>query len=216
MQLFSSLTNTSSLPATPRPPAAPREVAEFTRHLAPGTADPIRNIHLGKPHLHPPLGNHMDDVDDPKSTATQGTEDCHRSYRPEDKLQVEILADVRAIVGLADSHGENGVGDHPRDNHVGSHGSVVILLLLSFRHATLRHFESVTEITQCLIVARVDIELLARHFKLDGVVLARDSGSEIDVDDIVAFSTPGDVVGVAECVHLEGADIRWEKGEILG
>ena len=158
----------------------------------------------------------MNDIDDAKSPAAQSTENGHRSHGPEDELEVEILADVRAVVGLADGHGENGVGDHPGDDHVGSHGSVVILLLLSFRDAALRHFESVAEIPQGFVVAGVDIELLARHFELDGVVLARDGRSEIDVDDVVAFGTPGDVVGVAEGVYLEGADVGWEKGEILG
>ena len=158
----------------------------------------------------------MNDIDDAKSAAPQSTENGHGSHGPEDELEVEILADVRAVVGLADGHGENGVGDHPGDDHVGSHGSVVIFLLLSLRDAVLRHFESVPEIPQGLVVAGVDVELLARHFELNGVVLARDGGSEVDVDDVVAFGTPGDVVGVAECVYLEGADVGWEKGEILG
>ena len=158
----------------------------------------------------------MDDVDDAKSAAAQGAEDGHRSDGPEDELEVEIAADVRAVVGLADGHGEDRVGDHPRHDHVGSHRAVVVFLLLGFRYAGLGHFESIPEIAQGLVVAGVDVELLAGHFELDGVVLARDGGAEIDVDDVVAFGTPGDVVGVAEGVYLEGADVGREKGEVLG
>ncbi len=36
------------------------------------------------------------------------------------------------------------------------------------------------------------------------------------MDDVVTFSTPGDVVGVAEGVDLEGADVRWKEGKVLG
>ena len=35
------------------------------------------------------------------------------------------------------------------------------------------------------------------------------------MDDIIAFCAPGDVVGVAESVDLESADVGWEKREVL-
>ena len=35
------------------------------------------------------------------------------------------------------------------------------------------------------------------------------------MDDVVAFGSPGDVVGVAEGVDLEGADVGREEGEVL-
>ena len=74
----------------------------------------------------------MDNIDDSKSTAPQSTEDGDSSNRPEDELKVEVIADVFAVVGLANGHGEDSIGDHPRYNHVGSDGGVVIFLLLGF------------------------------------------------------------------------------------
>ena len=79
----------------------------------------------------------------------------------------------------------------------------------------MRHFETVTKIAECFIVARIDIELFTRHLEFDGVVLARNRSAEINMDDVVAFGAPGDVVSVAEGVDLEGADVGWEKGEVL-
>lgn len=35
------------------------------------------------------------------------------------------------------------------------------------------------------------------------------------MDDVVAFGAPGDVVGVAEGVDLQRADVRGEEGEVL-
>ena len=35
------------------------------------------------------------------------------------------------------------------------------------------------------------------------------------MDDVVTFSAPGDVVGIAEGVDLKGADVRREEGKIL-
>lgn len=35
------------------------------------------------------------------------------------------------------------------------------------------------------------------------------------MDDVVAFGAPGNVVGVTKSVDLEGADVGWEKGEVL-
>lgn len=58
--------------------------------------------------------------------------------------------------------------------------------------------------------------MLRGHFELDGVAFAGDGGAEVGVDDVVAFGAPGDVVGVAEGVDLEGADVGGEEGEVLG
>lgn len=156
----------------------------------------------------------MDDVDNPKRTAAQRPEQRHASHRPQDELQVEILADMRAIVRLADSHRKHRVGHHPRDDHVRAHGAVVVFLLLGLADAGLDHFEAVAEVAQGFVVAGVDVELLAGHLELDGVALA-DGGAEVDVDDVVAFGAPGDVVGVAEGVDLQGADVGGEEGEVL-
>ena len=35
------------------------------------------------------------------------------------------------------------------------------------------------------------------------------------MDDIVAFGTPGNVVGIAESVHLESANVGWQESEVL-
>lgn len=156
----------------------------------------------------------MDDVDDPKRTAAQRPEQRHARHRPQDELQVEVLADVRAVVRLADGHCQDRVGHHPGDDHVGAHGAVVVFLLLGLADAGAGDLEAVAEVAQGFVVAGVDVELLAGHLELDGVALA-DGGAEVDVDDVVAFGAPGDVVGVAEGVDLEGADVRGQEGEVL-
>lgn len=158
----------------------------------------------------------MDDVDDPERATAQGTEDGHRGDGPEDELEVEVVRDVRAAVRLADCHGEDGVGDHPRDDHVGAHGAVVVFLLLVLADAVRVDLEPVPQVAQRPVVPGVDVELLAWHLQLHGIALAGHRGPEVDVDDVVAFSTPCDVVGVAEGVDLQGADVRGEKSKILG
>lgn len=158
----------------------------------------------------------MDDVDDPERAAAQRPEDGHRGDGPEDELEVEVVCDVRAAVRLADRHGEDGVGNHPRDDHVGADGAVVVFVLLVLADAVPVDLEPVPQVAQGLVVAGVDVELLAGHLQLHGISLAGNRGSEVDVDDVVAFGAPCDVVGVAEGVNLQGADVRGEKGKILG
>ena len=158
----------------------------------------------------------MDDVDNPKGTAAARPEQRHRRDRPEDELEIEVVGHVGAVIGLADSHCKDCIGDHPGDDHVRAHAAVVVLLLLKLAHAVLCDFEPVAEVAQRFVVAGVDVELLGRHFELDGVALGADGGAEVDVDDVVAFGAPGDVVGVAEGVDLQGADVGGEEGEVLG
>ena len=135
---------------------------------------------------------------------------------PQDELEIEVIGHMGTVVGLADGHSENGIGDHPGDDHVRAHAAVIVLLLLEFAHAILFNFEPVAEVTQRFVVAGIDVELLRGHFELDGVALGADGGAEVNVDDVVAFGTPGDVVGVAEGVDLQGADVGGEEGEVLG
>lgn len=158
----------------------------------------------------------MDDVDDAEGAAAEGTEDGHGGDGPEDEFEVEVVGDVGAAVGFADGHGQHGVGDHPGHHHVRAHGFVVVFLLLGFADGVLGHLEPVAEVAERFVVARVDVELFRGHFEFDRVAFARDGGAEVDVDDVVAFGAPGDVVGVAEGVDLEGADVGREEGEVLG
>ena len=150
----------------------------------------------------------MHDVDDAKRTAAQTPEDRQRGNRPEDEFKVKILSDRGGAVGFTDGHAQDRVADHPAHDHVGAHGAVVVFLLLRLADAVFGDFESVAQVAQGFVVAGVDVELLRRHFQLDSVALAGNGGAEVDVDDIVAFGAPGDIVGVAEGVDLEGADVR--------
>lgn len=53
------------------------------------------------------------------------------------------------------------------------------------------------------------------HFDDGAVGFGGVGGAEVGVDDVVAFGAPGDVVGVAEGVDLERADVGGEEGEVL-
>ncbi len=157
----------------------------------------------------------MDDVDDAESAAAQGAENRDGGHGPQDEFEVEVVADVRAVVRFADGHGEDRVGDHPRDDHVGAHRPVVVLLLLRFADAFGHDFEPVAEVAEGLVVAGINVQLLRGHLQLDGVALPGDGGPEVDVDHVVAFGAPGHVVRVAKGVDLQRADVRREEREVL-
>lgn len=200
---------------TPADPTAPAEKAELGADLVTALADPVGHLDPLPTGFQPALGDHLDDVDDPERGAAQRTEDGNRGDGPENEFQVEVVAHVRAVVHLADGHGQHRVGDHPRHHHVRAHGAVVVFLLLALADAVLGDFQPVAEVSEGLVVPTVDIELLGGHFEFDCVTLPGHSGAEIDVDDVVTLRTPGDIVGVAEGVDLEGADVRGEQGEVL-
>lgn len=157
----------------------------------------------------------MHDVDDAERTTPDRPEDGHAGDRPQDEFEVEVIRDVGAVVRFRDGHGEDGVGDHPRDDHVGAHGAVVVFLLRGVGGAGRCDLEAVAQVAEGLVVAGVDVELLGGHLEFDGVALAGDGGAEVDVDDVVALGAPGDVVGVAEGVDLERADVGGEQGKVL-
>ena len=79
----------------------------------------------------------------------------------------------------------------------------------------MRYFKAITEVAKSFVIPRVNIELFAWHFEFDSVVFPRNGGAKINVDDVVAFGSPGNIVGVAEGVDLESADIGWEESEVL-
>ena len=157
----------------------------------------------------------MHDVDDAEGAAAERAEEGQAGDAPEQELEVEVAGDGRAVVGLANGHGEHGVGDHPGDDHVSAHGAVVVLLLLGLADAGGGDLEPVAEVAQGLVVAGVDVELLGGHLERDSVAGLADRGAEVGVDDVVALGAPGDVVGVAEGVHLQGADVGGQQGEVL-
>ena len=157
----------------------------------------------------------MHDVDDAKRAAAERPEQRQGGDGPQDEAEVEVAADVGAVVGLADGHGQDGVGHHPADDHVRAHGAVVVLLLLGLAKAGGDDLETVAQVAQRLVVARVDVQLLARHLQLDRVALVPDRRAQVRVDHVVALGAPGDVVRVAEGVDLQRADVRWEQGEVL-
>ena len=157
----------------------------------------------------------MHDVDDPERAAAQRPEERQPRDAPQQELKVEVASDGRAVVGLADGHGEHRVGDHPRDDHVRAHSAVVVFLLLGLADAGDRDLQAVAQVAQGLVVAGVDVELLRGHLEGDGVAGLADGGTEVGVDNVVALGAPGDVVGVAESVDLQSADVGGEEGEVL-
>lgn len=140
------------------------EIAKLATNLTTRITDPIRNLDVPSPHLHPALDNHMDDVNHTKSRTAQSAENRHGGNRPEDEFEVEVVTYAGGVVGFAHGHGQDGVGNHPDYDHVGAYGAVVVFLLLGFADAFLGDFEPVTEVSQGFVVAGVDIELFRRHF----------------------------------------------------
>ena len=122
---------------------------------------------------------------------------------------------MRVVVDFAHGHGEDSVGHHPRHDHVRTYGLVVVLLGLGLADTFDGDFEAVSQVAESFVVARVDVELLRGHFEFDRVALAADGSAEVRVDDVIAFGAPGNVVGVAEGVDLEGTDVGGEESEIL-
>lgn len=208
-------------PTASFPHTAPQTTARPPTQLTPNPtrriANPIRDAHLLETHPDPPLRNGMHDINNPKRRAAQRAKNRYSSNGPEDELEVKVIADVSAVEGLGDGHGEDGVSDHPRDDHVGADGAVVVLLLLGVGDGVAGGLEAVAEVAEGLVVAGVDVELLRRHLELDGgAALGGDAGgAEVGVDDVVALGAPGDVVRVAEGVHLQRADVRRQQGEVL-
>lgn len=157
----------------------------------------------------------MNDIDNAKGGTAQCSENRHGGNGPKDKLEIEILADLRHVVRFADCHCQDGVRNHPCDDHVGAHGAVIVFLLLGFADAIFDDFEAISEVAEGFVVAGIDVELFRGHFEFDGVAFAGDGGAEVDVDYVVTFGAPGNVVGVAEGVDLEGADVGGEEGKVL-
>ena len=122
---------------------------------------------------------------------------------------------MRVAIRFTYGHGQNGIGNHPRDHHVGADRLVVVLLGLALADTFHDDFEAISQVAKGFVVPGVDVELLRRHLKFDGVSLATDGSAKVRMDDVVTFRAPGDVVGVAECVHLESTDVGREEGEIL-
>ena len=140
------------------------EIAKLATNLTTRITDPIRDLEVPSPHLHPALNYHMNDINHTKSRTTQSAENRHGGNRPEDEFEVEVIAHVGGVVSFAHGHSQDGVGDHPDYDHVGAYGAVVVFLLLGFADAFLGDFEPVTEVAQGFVVAGVDIELFRRHF----------------------------------------------------
>lgn len=157
----------------------------------------------------------MDDVDYAKGAATQGPEDGHGGDGPKNEFQVEVLAHVGTVVCFAHGHGQDGVGDHPDDYHVRPHGSIVVFLLLGFANSFLGHLQAIAEVTQGFVITRVDVELLRGHLQLDRIALTGHRGTEINMDNIIAFRAPGDIMSVAKGVDLQSADVRGKESEVL-
>ena len=149
----------------------------------------------------------MHNVDDPKRTAPNCSEERHGRHTPQNEFEIEVVTDMCAVICFADGHGENGIGNHPCHHHVCTDGAVVVFLLLRFADTWCSNFESVAQIAERLVIPGIDIQLLAWHFKLDRVSLAAHCSAEILVDDVIALGAPGHVVGVAESVNLQCADV---------
>lgn len=213
-------TDQDASPAAPslqlrRPtPDATHAIAPLVANLLAHAAHPLGRLHA---ELDAALDAGLDAVDDAERAAAEGAEQGQRRHRPQDDLEVDVVADVPDAVRLRHGHGQDRVRHQPADDHVGAHRLVVVLLLLGLRHGRHRHLEPVAQVAQRLVVARVDVELLRRHLELDRVA-ARPGPRrrpEVRVDDVVALGAPGDVVRVAEGVHLEHADVGRQQHKVL-
>ena len=124
------------------------EEAEFAADLAPCVTNPVWHLEVPtlQTYLHPTLCYHVHNVDDTERTTTQGSKQRYASHTPQNEFEIEVISDVRAVVGFADCHGEYGIRDHPHDDHICTNGTIVVLLLSGFADAVLGDFESVPKI----------------------------------------------------------------------
>lgn len=208
-------------PAQPRPaqpapahtaaPNAARQTAHLLADLLAEAAHPLGHLET-QPAL--AVDDDADEVEHGVRAAAERAEDGEHGDGPQDEGEVEVVADAALAVGLGDGHGKNGVGDEPREHHVRAHALVVVLLHLGLGEGLGGDLDAVAEVAQRLVVARVDVELLRGHLELDAVALA-DGAAEVRLHDVVALGAPGDVVGVAEGVDLEGADVGGQEHEVL-
>ena len=185
------------------------EKAELAANFAPCVANPVRHLEVPtlQSHLHLTLRYHVHSIDDAERTTAHCSEERDAGHTPENEFEIEVTGDVCAVVCFANCHGEYGIRNHPHDDHVCTDGTIIVLLLSGLADAVLGDFKSVTEIAQSLVVAGVDVQLLARHLQFDRVAFATDRCAEIDMNDVVTFGSPADVVCVAEGIYLQCADV---------
>ena len=186
------------------------EKAELAADLASCVTNPVWHLEVPtfQSHLHLALRYHVHGIDHAERTAAQCSEQRYASHTPKNEFEVEVTGDVGAVVGFADRHGEYSIRYHPHDHHVCTDRAIIVLLLSGFADAVLGNFKSIPEIAQGLVIAGVDVELLAGHFQFDSVAFAAHRCTEIDVDNVVALGAPADVVRVTEGVDLQRADVR--------
>jgi len=181
--------------------------------LAPETLHPVRPLHT---HPNPTFHDRLDTIDDTERTASNRPKEREGCHAPQDELQVEVVSHRGGAIRLTNGHGKDGVRNHPGQDHVRADILVVIFLLLTLGYLRGGDFNAVAEVAERFIIARIDIELLGRHLELDGGIFAVTPGSsQVRVDHVVTFSTPGYIVRIAECVDLKGADVGREKEEVL-
>ena len=215
--------------------AARRHTAQLATHPTPTPAHPARRTPSTPPSTSPsasqsglltpitrPLNLHLSvsyalhDINHAERTAPDRAEERQARNRPKNELEIKVIPHMRTAVHLAHRHGQHGIRHHPARHHVRPHGAVIVLLHLGLARRRLHDLDAIAQVAQRLVVARIDVELLARHLELDDVAaLGRLGGAEVGVADVVALGAPGDVVGVAEGVHLQGADVGGEQGKVL-
>ena len=190
--------------------AALAEKAELAANLASCVTNPVWHLEVPtfQSHLHLTLRYHVHGIDDAERTTAHCSEQRYASHTPKNKFEIEVTGDMRAVVGFADRHGEYSVRNHPHDHHVCTDGTIIVLLLSGFADTVLGNFKSIPEIAQGLVIAGVDVELLAGHFQFDCVAFAAHRCAEIDMNYVVAFGAPADVVRVTEGIYLQCADVR--------
>lgn len=72
-------------------------------------------------------------------------------------LEVSIPANIVNLVNLCNNHRKDGIGDHPHDDDIRPNSAVVILLDLFFGDRLFLDFETITEVSECLVVSAIDI-----------------------------------------------------------
>src|ERR1700710_856647 len=91
---------------------------ETTNPIPPLLSHPAHPLRHLQSHAQPPLNHRLDPINDTKCAAPERAEQRQGRHGPQDEPEVNIVPDGGGAVRLAHRHGEDGVSDHPAEDHV--------------------------------------------------------------------------------------------------
>ena len=109
---------------------------------------------------------------------------------------------------------EGQVREDPNQHNRTSKPLIVILLLLARRHILHLLDSLVSKDCNLAVVLVVEIAFVRRDIDVNFAAGFESCRGEF-LGFVVAFGTPGDVVGVAEGVNVEDVDVGWSEEEVL-